>query len=108
MGEFGIGSQKSRGCASGKIVCDSREPSILNENDTTDTFLRNNREAVAVLLLMKAKVTDSEGVSREVLLREYFLNASLLAALKQAGTEAKRLAKRRSERPVLAPVKVES
>ena len=34
--------------------------------------------------------TAGSGTSRELLLREYFLNASLLANLKQAGEEVRR------------------
>lgn len=40
---------------------------------------------------MKVKRKTRNGESREVLLREYFITASLIALLKRAGEEAARL-----------------
>lgn len=46
-----------------------------------------------------------KGTNREALLREYFLNASLLASLKQAGEQAKRSVEDRGLKANLVPVR---
>lgn len=51
---------------------------------------------------MKVARKNSKGETRELLLKEYFLNAYLIAVLKKAGEEAAKFAKR----PVPAPVRV--
>jgi hypothetical protein len=43
--------------------------------------------------IMKIVRKNSSGESREVLLREYFVTASLIALLKRVGEEAARVAK---------------
>ena len=39
---------------------------------------------------MRIRKTTTDGESRELLLKEYFLNAYLIALLKQVGAEARR------------------
>jgi len=53
---------------------------------------------------MKAKRKTRNGETREVLLREYFITASLIALLKRAGEEAAKFAPRRT--PAMVPVRV--
>ena len=55
---------------------------------------------------MKVIQKNSKGESRELLLKEYFLNAYLIAMLKRVGEEAGRLMPR-GEEPILkaAPVR---
>lgn len=53
---------------------------------------------------MKVKRKTRNGETREVLLREYFITASLIALLKRAGEEAAKLAPRRA--PAMIPVRV--
>lgn len=52
---------------------------------------------------MKVNRKTRNGETREVLLREYFITASLIALLKRAGEEAARLAPKRQ--PALIPVR---
>jgi hypothetical protein len=54
---------------------------------------------------MKVVRKNAKGETRELLLKEYFLNAYLIAVLKKVGEEAARF--RRSE-PDLTPVRVRS
>ncbi len=54
---------------------------------------------------MKIVKKSKTGESREVLLREYFINASLIALLKRVGQEAAKLAPTQSKAAVLARVK---
>ena len=57
---------------------------------------------------MKIVRKNSSGESREVLLREYFVTASLIALLKRVGEEAARVAKGTSTaelKPALARVR---
>ena len=54
---------------------------------------------------MKVVQTTSTGETRELLLKEFFLNAYLIAMLKQFGTEAGKLTRRPAE-PELAPIPV--
>lgn len=57
---------------------------------------------------MKIVRKNSSGESREVLLREYFVTASLIALLKRVGEEAARVAKGASiaeRKPALARVR---
>ncbi len=57
---------------------------------------------------MKIVRKNSSGESREVLLREYFVTASLIALLKRVGEEAARVAKGASmaePKPALARVR---
>lgn len=53
---------------------------------------------------MKIVRKSSKGESRELLLKEYFLNAYLIAVLKRAGEETARFAKRPAKL-IPAPVK---
>jgi hypothetical protein len=53
---------------------------------------------------MKVNRKTRNGESREVLLREYFITASLIALLKRAGEEAARLNPK--FKPALVPVRV--
>lgn len=53
---------------------------------------------------MKVKRKTRNGESREVLLKEYFVTASLIALLKRVGEETAKLAPRRE--PALVPVRV--
>jgi hypothetical protein len=55
--------------------------------------------------IMKVVRKNAKGETRELLLKEYFLNAYLIAVLKKVGDEAARF--RRSE-PALTPVRVRS
>jgi len=54
--------------------------------------------------IMKVKRKTRNGETREVLLREYFVTASLIALLKRVGEEAAKLAPRRQ--PAMVPVRV--
>lgn len=57
---------------------------------------------------MKIVRKNSSGESREVLLREYFVTASLIALLKRVGEEAARVAKGKPvirQEPALARVR---
>lgn len=47
---------------------------------------------------MKIRKKATEGESRELLLREYFLNAYLIALLKQAGNGMRRSTARENEK----------
>ena len=51
---------------------------------------------------MKIRKRTREGDSREVLLREYFLNAYLIATMKRLGIETARRAQRSDPRQVPA------
>lgn len=58
--------------------------------------------------IMKIVRKNSSGESREVLLREYFVTASLIALLKRVGEEAARVAKGKPvirQEPALARVR---
>ncbi len=55
---------------------------------------------------MKVVRKDGNGETRELLLKEYFLNAYLIALLKRAGEEAGRFADRGSGLQVPVPVPV--
>lgn len=55
---------------------------------------------------MKVNRKTRNGESREMLLKEYFLNASLIALLKRAGEEAARLNPAFKRTQALAPVRV--
>ena len=46
---------------------------------------------------MKIRKIAEDGESRELLLKEYFLNAYLIALLKQVGAETRRSAERDAE-----------
>ncbi len=50
---------------------------------------------------MKIRKKATEGESRELLLKEYFLNAYLIALLKQAGNGARRRTVRENEQVAL-------
>jgi hypothetical protein len=54
---------------------------------------------------MKIVKKSKTGESREVLLREYFINASLIALLKRVGQEAAKLAPTQPKIAALARVK---
>jgi hypothetical protein len=54
---------------------------------------------------MKVVRKNAKGETRELLLKEYFLNAYLIAVLKKVGDEAARLTK---GEPRLTPVRVRS
>jgi len=54
---------------------------------------------------MKVTQTNSKGETRELLLKEYFLNAYLIGLLKRVGEEAGKLS-RRQEEPELVPLPV--
>lgn len=56
---------------------------------------------------MKVIQKNSKGETRELLLKEYFLNAYLIAMLKRVGDEAGKF-NRRKELPELTPVRVKS
>lgn len=56
---------------------------------------------------MKVVETNSNGESRELLLKEYFLNAYLIGLLKRVGEEAGKFS-RRPERAELVPIPVKS
>lgn len=51
---------------------------------------------------MKIVHKTKSGETREALLKEYFITASLIALLKRVGQEAAKAAPRRSEKPALA------
>jgi hypothetical protein len=53
---------------------------------------------------MKVARKNSKGETRELLLKEYFLNAYLIAVLKKAGEEVARFSK--GAKPAPIPVKV--
>lgn len=53
---------------------------------------------------MKVNRKNRHGESREVLLKEYFITASLIALLKRAGAEAARMNPRL--RPALVPLRI--
>jgi len=53
---------------------------------------------------MKVARKNSKGETRELLLKEYFLNAYLIAVLKKAGEEVVRFSK--GAKPAPIPVKV--
>lgn len=55
---------------------------------------------------MKVTKKTQGGETREMLLKEYFLNAYLIAMLKRVGEEAARLRPARTERLVEAKVRV--
>lgn len=55
---------------------------------------------------MKVARKNSKGETRELLLKEYFLNAYLIAALKKAGEEVARFSRGAKAEPV--PVRVRS
>ena len=59
---------------------------------------------LALQNVMKVKRKTRNGETREVLLREYFITASLIALLKRAGEEAAKFAPRRT--PAMVPVRV--
>ena len=65
-----------------------------------EIFLRPNQKTV-----MKVVRKNAKGETRQLLLKEYFLNAYLIAVLKKVGDEAARFT--RSE-PELKPVRVRS
>jgi hypothetical protein len=52
---------------------------------------------------MKVVRKNAKGETRELLLKEYFLNAYLIAVLKKVGDEAARFTRRE---PELAPVRI--
>jgi hypothetical protein len=52
---------------------------------------------------MKVVRKNAKGGTRELLLKEYFLNAYLIAVLKKVGDEAARFTRRE---PELAPVRI--
>lgn len=54
---------------------------------------------------MKVVRKNAKGETRQLLLKEYFLNAYLIAVLKKVGDEAARMTRRE---PVLTPVRVRS
>ncbi len=54
---------------------------------------------------MKIVRKNKNGESREALLKEYFINASLIALLKRVGEEAAKAAPRRTRADVLARVR---
>lgn len=54
---------------------------------------------------MKVVRKNSKGETRQLLLKEYFLNAYLIAVLKKVGDEAARLTR---GQPGLTPVRVRS
>ena len=54
---------------------------------------------------MKVVRKNSKGEARQLLLKEYFLNAYLIAVLKKVGDEAARLTR---GQPGLTPVRVRS
>lgn len=56
---------------------------------------------------MKVVETNSKGESRELLLKEYFLNAFLIGLLKRVGEEAGNFS-RRPETAELVPIPVEN
>lgn len=76
--------------------------------------MRGNRVRLSLLLLTRTKTDyeimkviqkNSKGETRELLLKEYFLNAYLIAMLKRVGEEAGKFT-RRDEQPELTPVPV--
>lgn len=54
---------------------------------------------------MKVVHKTKSGETREALLKEYFINASLIALLKRVGQEAAKAAPRRTERPIPARIR---
>lgn len=69
-------------------------------NRPLEFFLRSNRYHE-----MKIVRKNAKGETRQLLLKEYFLNAYLIAVLKKVGDEAARLTRRE---PELTPVRVRS
>ena len=57
---------------------------------------------------MKIVRKSQNGEKRELLLKEYFLNAYLIAMLKRMGDEVAKAAGRGAVRPEAAPVRVRS
>ena len=55
---------------------------------------------------MKVVKKNRKGEKRELLLKEYFLNAYLIAMMKRMGDEVARAAGRGRVKPELAPVRV--
>lgn len=56
-------------------------------------------------ILMKIVHKTKSGETREALLKEYFITASLIALLKRVGQEAAKAAPRRAEKPVPARIR---
>ncbi|MGJ8645176.1 MAG: hypothetical protein ACSHX9_17370 [Luteolibacter sp.] len=54
---------------------------------------------------MKIVHKTKSGETREALLKEYFITASLIALLKRVGQEAAKAAPRRAEKPVPARIR---
>lgn len=54
---------------------------------------------------MKIVHKTKSGETREALLKEYFINASLIALLKRVGEEAAKIAPERARKAALARVK---
>ena len=54
---------------------------------------------------MKIRKTNEEGESRDLLLKEYFLNAYLIALLKQVGGETRRRNEAEAARARPAPAR---
>ena len=56
--------------------------------------------------VMKIVRKDRNGETRELLLKEYFLNAYLIALLKRVGEETGRVVSRREPQPRALPVRI--
>ena len=60
-------------------------------------FQPSNKQHQTTLKKMKIRQQATEGQSRELLLKEYFLNAYLIALLKQVGTGMRRRSEEENE-----------